>query len=83
MVAPSFEMEGRMAAGLGCTTTGAALRELSGIRLLLYKLSMRTSFTITTVPRGFHARAFHLRICHATEVPLDETGVEFDEDRID
>ena len=39
MVAPSFEKKGTMAAELPCTTTAAALRELSGIRFLLYKIA--------------------------------------------
>ena len=39
MVAPSFKKKGSMAAELPCTTTAAALRELSGIRFLLYKIA--------------------------------------------
>ena len=39
MVAPSFEKKGTMAAELPCTTTAAALGELSGIRFLLYKIA--------------------------------------------
>src|SRR6266404_8262368 len=73
MVAPSFEKKGTMAAELPCTTTAAALRELSGIRCLLYKIAKED------IARDNHssARLSCVRfsppdLSRPTEVPLDE-----------
>jgi len=83
MVAPSFEKKGTMAAELPCTTTAAALRELSGIRCLLYKIAnediARDNYSSARVSC---VRFSPPDLSRPTEVPLDETGVEFDADKI-
>ena len=73
MVAPSFEKKGTMAAELPCTTTAAALRELSGIRCLLYKIANEDIvYDDHSSARLSCVRFSPPDLSRPTEVPLDE-----------